>query len=60
MLTHGGSNLNSVCYIDSDVMSDKDFKKSTFGVVFTLGEQLSIGRVSSKSVLLTQLLKQSM
>ena len=37
MLIYSGADLNPIGYIDSDFISDKDNRKSTFGLVFTLG-----------------------
>ena len=45
-LVYSGDDLISVGYTNSNFMSDKDFRKSTFGYVFTLGS----GVVSWRSV----------
>ena len=37
MLMYSGDELIPIDYTDSDFMSDKDLRKSTFGHVFTLG-----------------------
>ena len=49
MLMYGGDDgdeLIPIGYTDSDFMSDKDLRKSTFGHVFTLGG----GAVSWRSI----------
>ncbi|KAH9678657.1 hypothetical protein KPL71_025802 [Citrus sinensis] len=46
MLVYSGDELIPVGYTDSDFMSDKDSRKSTFGYVFTLGS----GAISWMSV----------
>ena len=37
ILVYSGNDLILLDYTDSDFMSNKDFRKSTFGFVFTLG-----------------------
>ena len=37
MLVYSGGDLNAIGYTDSDFQSDNDSRKSTFGLIFTLG-----------------------
>ena len=46
MLIYGSDDLIPVGYTDFDFMSDKDFRKSTFGYVFMLGG----GAISWRSI----------
>ena len=37
MLVYSGGDLNPIRYTDSNFQSDKDSRKSTSGLIFTLG-----------------------
>ena len=60
MLVYSRGDLTLVGYTDSDFQSDVDSRKSTSGVVFTIGEEQSYGGVSSNLVMLTPPWKLSM
>ena len=42
VLMYSGSNLTSIAYKDSDFQSNLDFRKSTSGFVFTVGDRAII------------------
>ena len=51
MLVYGGKELVPVGYTDSDFMSDKDSRRSTFGYVFTLrGGAISLRSIKQKCI----------
>ena len=57
MLIYSGADLNPIGYTDSDFMSDKDSRKSTYGSVFTLGGGAVVWRSVKQSSIVDSTMK---